>query len=237
MNLIAKKYIINSFRIFGLDVATFVPRPNPILYHNTDVLFDVGANAGQYALRARKLVGYRNKIVSFEPLPDAYAVLTKSAKKDKNWIVHERCAVGASAGEVEINIAKNSESSSLLPMLAAHSDAAPESIYVGKTTTKLITLDSVFKLYVQENQRVFLKIDTQGYEKQVLAGAKESLKHIHCVQLELSVVPLYDSQDLYEHFFEFFKTEGFELWSLHRVFDDQKTGRMLQFDAIFVRCQ
>src|SRR5688572_23878121 len=82
-----------------------------------------------------------------------------------------RAAVGAAPGQTEINIAGNSASSSLLPMLKSHSDAAPQSAIVGRTPTDVIPLDSVFDLYYREGRRVFLKIDTQGYERPVLEGA------------------------------------------------------------------
>jgi hypothetical protein len=55
------------------------------------------------------------------------------------------------------------------------------------------------------------------------------------VQLELSVVPLYESQLLYRDFFDFFQEAGFTLWSLAPGFADRRTSQLLQFDALFVR--
>jgi len=220
---------------FGVSVSiNKKSAPSPLLHHNIDVLFDVGANVGQYSANARK-EGFSKKIVSFEPLAAAYEALTANVVADECWIVHERCAVGASIGNAKINVSKNSYSSSLLPMLALHSDAAPESVYVGSESVKLITLDSVFTEYCKPSQRAFLKIDTQGSEGDVLAGANMSLEHIVGVQLEMSIAPLYESQFLYDHFFEFFKRQGFVLWSLEPGFFDQRTGQLLQFDGVFVR--
>jgi FkbM family methyltransferase len=234
-----KKLIKISFKLVGLNISKSQPKPkpkppSPLVYHQIDLLLDVGANVGQYSLVTRE-EGFQNKIVSFEPLSEAYKTLKENSKNDGNWIIHERCAVGSAIGETEINISKNSYSSSLLPMLVAHSNAAPDSIYVGKEVAKIITLDSIFNAYYKNNERVFLKIDTQGYETQVLDGAKDCLKYIKGVQLELSIVPLYESQNLYDYFFEFFKDNGFILWSLIPGFTDTKTSQMLQFDAIFVR--
>jgi FkbM family methyltransferase len=208
--------------------------PSPLVALGIDLVFDVGANVGQFARNARE-EGYRNTIVSFEPLSDAHGLLIQSAGGDERWIVHERCALGAAPGEANMNVAQNSFSSSLLPMLATHSDAAPESVYIGHDLTRVITLDSVFDHYGVGSDRVFLKIDTQGYEKQVLDGARASLPRIMAVQLELSVVPLYESQSLYRHFFAFFEEAGFTLWSLSPGFTDRRTGQLLQFDAVFVR--
>ena len=230
-----EKIIKKSFELVGLTISRYQPQSlSPLVYFEIDVVLDVGANVGQYALGTRK-AHFKKKIVSFEPLANAHRRLVERSKNDVNWVVHERCAVGSEIGETEINISKNSDSSSLLPMLATHSDAAPESRYIGKELVQLITLDSIYEIYCARNEQVFLKIDAQGYEKHVLDGAKECLKYIKGVQVELSVVPLYASQYTYEYFFQFFKTLDFTLWSLMPVFSDPKTGQMLQFDAVFIR--
>jgi FkbM family methyltransferase len=232
-----RKLVKDSFELFGLNLSTMkkdeLRTSSSFLYNQIDVLLDVGANMGQYGLSARQ-TGFENKIVSFEPLPEAHKTLVENSRNDVHWIVHERCAVGSTIGSTEINISKNSYSSSLLPMLAAHSNAAPDSIYISKETTKIITIDSVYNRYCKNNERVFLKIDTQGFEKHVLDGAKDSLGYIKGVQLELSIIPLYESQELYEYFFQFFKDHAFVLWSLIPGFTHPSTGRMLQFDAVFV---
>ena len=199
-----------------------------------DLILDVGANAGQYALKIRS-EGFRGKIVSFEPLPDAHATLLEKAKGDPLWIVHKRAAVGSRPGEAEINISQNSESSSILPMLNAHSTADPASSYIGKARTEVITLDSVFDSYRRSDEKTFLKIDTQGFEDRVLGGISANLKNVSGVQLELSIVPLYDGQRLYPYFFDFFEKSDFFLWSLTPGFFDSSTGQLLQFDAVFVR--
>jgi len=219
---------------FGIEIGRFQKSQNYLLHHKIDLVLDVGANIGQYGSRVRA-EGYRNRIVSFEPLSSAYDILKNFAKSDKSWFIHERCAVGSRLGETEINISKNSYSSSLLPMCSILSDAAPNTIYIGKDRTKIINLDSIFGDYHNVGERVFLKVDTQGYEKEVLDGAKDCLKHITGVQLELSVVPLYESQQLYDYFFQYMKEAGFYLWALVPGFSNEKSGQILQFDGIFFR--
>jgi FkbM family methyltransferase len=231
-----KKAIKRSLQQHGIRISRMqhADPPPPLLALGIDLVFDVGANVGQFARNARE-EGYRNTIVSFEPLSVAHGLLIQSAGGDERWIVHERCALGAAPGEANMNVAQNSFSSSLLPMLATHADAAPESVYIGQDLTRIITLDSVFDRYCGGGERVFLKIDTQGYEKQVLDGARASLARIVAVQLELSVVPLYESQLPYRHFLDFFQEAGFTLWSLLPGFTDRRTSQLLQFDALFVR--
>jgi FkbM family methyltransferase len=225
-----KLFVLNFLNLFKVTlIRTY---KSPINFFKINLLLDVGANIGQYAMHARK-GGYKEKIVSFEPLIDAHHILTKASKGDSLWVVHSRCAVGGENSIVDINIAQNSFSSSILPILPSHVLAAPKSKYIGKIETNLITLDSIFNEY-NDNNRIFLKIDTQGFEKDVLDGVLKNLKNIYVIQLELSAVILYENQKLYNYFFSFFNENNFSLWSLEPGFSDKETGRMLQFDAIFV---
>jgi FkbM family methyltransferase len=229
-----RRVLIRALNAAGLEVARIKPALSPLMHHRINVLFDVGANKGQYARDCRKL-GYQGQIISFEPLPEAYELLSASAKHDQRWTVHNRCAIGAEPGETEINISQNSQSSSILPILKAHVDAAASSRYVGTAKTNVITLDSVFDLYCKPDDKIFLKIDTQGFEAQVLKGAEKSLSKIAAVQLEMSIVPLYEGQKLYDYFIDYLRERGFFLWSLESGFFDKASGQHLQFDATFVR--
>ena len=229
------KLVKSVFKVLGMNISRIESTPpSAVVHHQIDLIFDIGANDGGYA-RLTRSEGYKGKIISFEPLPDAYQSLLEKSKKDENWIIHKRCVVGSEIGQAEINISENSYSSSLLPMLQAHTSAAPTSIYKGKAATDLITLDSVFEYYRQSNKKIFVKIDTQGYEAEVLKGLTKNIENIFGVQLELSVVPLYEKQELYQHFFCYFEENGFFLWSLIPGFSDPSTGQCLQFDAIFIR--
>jgi FkbM family methyltransferase len=140
-----------------------------------NVICDIGANEGQFAKEVRDN-GYRGKIISFEPLSSAREKLIKLANQDDNWSVYDQCAIGDYDGEIDINIAGNSVSSSVLPMLDAHAAAAVGSVYVATERTPLIRLDSVADQYLVSASRLFIKIDAQGFEWQVLDGAAETLK-------------------------------------------------------------
>lgn len=209
------------------DPGTFLQR------HHFDLLLDVGANIGQFTHGVRNS-GFDRRIISFEPLPQAHQQLMLAAQHDPGWSVYQRCALGNQLGETDLYIAGNSVSSSLLPMLETHRQAAPRSAFVGQTRTPVITLDSIFDQICKPSDRVFLKIDTQGYERQVLEGAQQSLPRIRGVQLELSTVPLYQSQELYDFFFRWFSERGFSLWAITPGFY-HPDGRLLQFDGIFMR--
>jgi FkbM family methyltransferase len=198
-----------------------------------DLVFDVGANTGQFAQQIRA-AGFLGRIVSFEPLSDAHQKLRQTSSRDALWSVHERCALGDSDGSTVIHIAGNSVSSSLMTMSRTHAEAAPGSAYVGQETVPVWRLDSVARPYLASASRPFLKIDTQGFEWQVLAGARDTLPELEGVLCELSLVELYEGQHLWREMIDRFEGAGFTLWGLQPAFMDRH-GRNLQVDAIFFR--
>jgi FkbM family methyltransferase len=203
-------------------------------FHKIDAILDVGANDGGYGELLRR-GGYRGTILSFEPLASAHAKLLEASSGDAKWEVMPRMAIGRSIGEIEINIAGNSTSSSILPMKSTHEMAAPQSCYVGTEMVPLNRLDDIVHPFVEKSNKLLLKIDTQGYEMPVLEGAPALLKRVCGIQIEMSLVPLYEGQELYKKTIEWLETDGFELWSVMPGFVDQTSGRMLQMDGIFFR--
>jgi FkbM family methyltransferase len=204
-----------------------------IRHFQIDTIFDVGANDGGYALEVRDS-GFDGKIISFEPLVDAYIDLQEISKKDINWVVLN-LALGDFDGESEINVAGNSKSSSLLEMMELHEVHAPSSVFIGKQPINIVRLDSLFKQYTKSISNVLLKIDTQGFEKNVLIGALESLDRIMMIQIEMSIVPLYkNSFDLIETI-NFLYERGFCLVSVETGFNDEVSGRTFQLDGLFVK--
>lgn len=199
-----------------------------------DLVLDVGANVGQFGAEIRSM-GFGGRIVSFEPLSAAHARLAHAARNDPLWSVHPRCAIGDYDGTVEINIAGNSVSSSILPMTEAHSSAAAGSQYVGREAAPMFRLDSVAAPYLQAHAGAFLKIDTQGFESQVLAGAAATLPRLKGILCELSLVPLYEGQQLWMEVMNRLRSQGFTLWNLQPGFADPRDGRTLQVDATFFR--
>jgi FkbM family methyltransferase len=234
-NLIKDMLKHTGYKISKINPPNPSGTTSPLNHRNINLLLDVGANTGQYALRSRA-DGYSKTIVSFEPLPDAYEKLLTNSSGDPSWIIHERCAIGRTNADTEINVSRNSQSSSILQMLEQHASAAPDSIYIGKEKTRIISIDSIFDYYsANKLDRVFLKVDTQGFEDEVLAGASNSIKRISGIELELSLVPLYEGQYLYRYFLDMLEGEGFYLWAITPGFSDPTTGQQLQIDAIFFR--
>lgn len=234
----ALRKIINSaghatYRIHSISNPTYQLFQS-LKHFNVDLVLDVGANKGQFSSQLRS-IGFDGKIVSFEPLSEAHKLLSETSSSDNKWIAHPRCAIGDHDGEIEINIAGNSVSSSILPMLNSHSNAAPGSSYINHEKTPIFKLDTVAPSYFKEAKNPFIKIDTQGFEWQVLDGAEIILPQVRGILCELSLVDLYQGQHLWLEMIQRLEKLGFTLWSLQQGFTDQQTGRSLQMDAIFFR--
>ena len=203
-------------------------------HFDVDLVVDVGANAGQYA-RELFTAGFAGEIVSIDPLPDAHAALVAAARRQPRWQVLERMAAGDCKAEVQLQVAGNSLSSSVLPMLERHVQAAPGSAPVGMITVQQHTLDEVVLERVRRSRCALLKIDTQGYEHPVLLGATRCLELVRLVQLELSLQPLYAGQKLWLELVQHMQQRGFSLWSVQPEFCDPQTGQLLQVNGLFLR--
>ncbi len=197
-----------------------------------DLILDVGANVGQF-VRGLRQAGYKERVVSFEPQASAHAQLKALAAYDSKWTIADCTALGAESGVITMHTSRNSVSSSILPMLTSHREAAPESDYVGTETVQIKRLDDIFS--VTPEDRVMLKIDVQGYEKPVLDGASRILASCRALVLEMSSIPLYEGQILARQLWELLDTAGFDIWSLEPGFRNPRSGRMLQMDGLFVR--
>ncbi len=202
-------------------------------YYNISKVLDVGANSGQYATELFK-IGYSGKIVSFEPVKSVYKKLNEISKNNKKWTTYN-FGLGNKEEEMLINISENTYSSSLLDIMPSHVEGAPESKYINKETVQIKTLDSVFNDVVKKDDVVLLKMDVQGFEKNVLEGAINSLKNIKGIQLEMSIEELYKGEMLFDEMIAFLKQYNFSLHSLENGYFNKKTGKLLQVDGVFFR--
>ncbi|WP_460193322.1 FkbM family methyltransferase [Thermosynechococcus sp. FA-CM-4201] len=237
----AKTLIKNLIRSTGFDIIRYRSDTHPVAqlaklieFYQIDNIIDVGANTGQFVSILRDQTKYSGKINSFEPLSSAFKVLEMRSRSDQFWSVYNY-ALGDFIGEAEINISENSYSSSLLTMMQTHLDVAPNSKYISKETITIKTLDSIFSTIASSQDRIFMKIDTQGFESKVLKGAENSLKKILLIQLEMSLVSLYESEILFEDMLELMKSYGYRLIGLVPGLADLNTGHLLQVDGIFSR--
>ena len=203
--------------------------------HRVDLVLDIGANTGQSARELRR-AGYRGDIISFEPLSSAHQQLVQNARNDPRWTVAPRLALGSHNGQIEIHVSHNSYSSSILPMLPAHLAGAPDSKYIGVEMTPLRTLDSLIgNVIPADRSRIFCKLDAQGYEANILAGAETLLTRAVGVQMEMSLAPLYEGQPSFRELMDRMESSRFEAHGFIPGFVDPQSGRMLQIDGVFFR--
>lgn len=206
-----------------------------LITNRIKVVLDVGANEGFYAKDLRKM-GYKNRIVSFEPLLDSYNILQQYAVKSKwqHQVIHT--ALGEYDGKSVINVSQNSVSSSILDATNKLGEVAPQAKYYRKEEINICKLDSIFQKYCNpEVDVILLKIDAQGYEKKIFEGAVNSLIHIKAIQIEVSLVELYSGEWLLDDLLGFMKQAGYVLYMVWPGFSDPDTGRQLQIDCIFLK--
>jgi len=235
-----KKTFRGIFRFLGFDIISFDPRFSQearkmVLLQRYIVshLLDIGANEGQFARYIRNM-GFSGSIYSFEPVRSSFMLLEKASQNDSKWTV-----VNVGFGEVSatktINVSRNSVSSSLLRTLSSHTDVHPESAIDYREDVMISTVDEFILETGFNCRRTMMKIDTQGFEMEVLKGSLNSLQDFAIVLLELSVVRLYEGQTLMSEIIDFMYRHGFQLAILEPCDCDFRTLTILQFDGWFVR--
>jgi FkbM family methyltransferase len=197
-------------------------------------VLDVGANVGQYGSMLREW-GYPGRIVSFEPQAEAHGALERRAAPDPAWQIAPRMALGQRAGAIAIEVSAESDMSSILPQSALLRQISPSSAVVGRETVPLCRLDEVAASYLCPDDRAFLKIDVQGYEAEVLSGAGGLLERLAGVQLEMSLVPLYQGERDFRGLLDDLAALGFEPWLFLPGYFERKLARQLQLDGVFMR--
>jgi len=202
--------------------------------HGVTLVFDVGANCGQYGAMLRE-AGYRGRIVSFEPQAEAHRRLVRATQHDHHWIAGERVALGARRESVTMHIAGNGVSSSILCIDDCLANAAPQAVSVQSEAITVVPLDEIAPKYIQDDDRVFLKIDTEGFEASVLDGASRTLDRALGVQVEMALAPLFVGQARFEELYARLAHRRFVPWAILPGFTDMRSGRMFQCDGVFFR--
>lgn len=228
-------------RRLGVELRRYTPEASDqarlaalLRSNRVDLVLDVGANTGQYA-RSLRALGYRGRIVSFEPLARAHSALARAAARDPDWEVAPRMALGAGRGELVLNVSENLVSSSPRPVAAITLEAAPAAREIGRESVPVERLDAAAGAYLKDGARTLLKLDVQGYEDAVLDGAGRLLDRLAGIQLELSLVALYEGQPLAWSLHQRLAGLGFEAFAFLPGFTDPRSGRMLQMDGVYFR--
>ena len=233
------RHINRLFSSLGLSVRRRHSFREPALHlarkceeFGISTILDIGANVGQFGRRVRD-AGYRGQLVSFEPLDMAHSSLTSAAGGDRSWTVMPPMALGSTAGKAKINVSSNLSSSSLLAVDQRSIDAFPRSAFVRTEDIDIRRLDTVTSPLW--SQPYALKIDTQGFEIEVLSGAENILPQVKLVLIEMSLCPLYEGAPLLAEVYSWLEQRGFRCIGLTEGFVDLDRQEMLQVDGLFTR--
>jgi FkbM family methyltransferase len=158
------------------------------------IILDVGANIGQFGKSMRDL-GYAGIIISFEPVTAAFSKLKTAARLDPNWKILN-FALGVANETRKINVMKSSVFSSFnKPSSSETSQFTQENSVMETENVQVRRLDEVIgDLGLRGKlKNCFLKSDTQGFDRNVLNGLGSYLNEVCLLQLEMSVVPIYEN--------------------------------------------
>jgi FkbM family methyltransferase len=196
-----------------------------------NLIVDAGANVGQFAEKIRGL-GYLGRIVSLEPIADLFLKLTAKAKDPRFWEAHN-LALGERDGEAEFNVCVIPEVSSFLTATGAATTG--EWTATTRQTVRVRALDSLLPELKRADDRIYLKLDIQGYERYALAGAEQALEEVLALELEASSIPLYEGEWLLPEMIHHLSHKGFRVFSIDPVLVDHVSGEVLQFEVLFAR--
>lgn len=210
-----KKFLINR----GVVIANVQDRETPLVLIlgdlfkriGIDMVFDVGANKGQYARLIRSRVGFHGPIVSFEPIPTLANDLMKSAANDPAWHVRQ-AALSSSNGSAEFHVMNSSDFSSLSMPSEKDTSAFHEMNSIKENIiVKTQTIESIFDdlKHKFSFQNPFLKLDTQGFDMEVIKGAGRKISSFPLIQIELSIKKLYEHSVDFADALEILKNIGF----------------------------
>lgn len=209
-------------------------------HYRINKVLDIGANGGQFA---ESLIdfGYKGEIISFEPVKSIYAELTSRAAKHKQWTVADRCAVGNMNGTIKINVSEETMFSSIKSIKREYTSDHEKARVTKQEDVNIFTIDSFIGKYFNEHDRVLLKIDTQGFEKEVIEGATKTLQMAVGAKLE---IPLTKNGSVYEgvewdlkDYMIMFDKLQMQCVSIQPISANRVTGIVYEVDGVFFKNQ
>lgn len=220
------KYLKRLLRRFGYDVVTYRPFLELLEPWGIKTVLDVGANEGQFAMELRS-AGYTGNIFSFEPTKKAFECLRKNSRLDDRWQA-VNVGLGRTNERLTIAVAEDSQLTSILTPVRTH-------MFAGEETIQLQRLEDWLAGASIDLSNTCLKLDVQGYEREVLAGAEDLLPMFGAIIVELAVSQSYEGQPYAEEIMAQLRSNGFDLWTTRRGTWTPHGLREIEFDGLFKR--
>ncbi|RJF70554.1 FkbM family methyltransferase [Rhodopseudomonas palustris] len=224
------RHLQRALRGFGIEVR----RPRPDLFdfirdRRIELIYDVGANAGQFGAWTRER-GYHGKLISFEPIRLVFQELEQKTRRDGKWKAFN-FGLGDTAGQLDIHVSKDSRFSSFLDLDDAAVQFDQNSTAVSQERVEVKKLDDVAD---DGEPNYLIKIDTQGFEKAVLEGGRRTLSRSKGVLLELPVVQFYRGNWTLPEALTYMASLGFIPAQIAPVnFDHEDGMSMVEVDCLF----
>jgi FkbM family methyltransferase len=238
-----KRLLHTVINAIGYEVISVQHLHNELMQHllhvfernKIDCIIDVGANAGQYGMSLRK-AGYDGYIMSFEPVRAAYKKLEEKAKRDRKWLCY-MAALGDEKGLKRINVYKSTVFSSFLQANAYSKEIWRSLDDVGVEEVNVIRLDDILSELIRRSRcsRLFLKMDTQGYDDHVFRGALQSLNSIRGLQSEVAFIPVYEGMTLAYDVLSQFHKHGFYISGMYPVNRENSSLAVIEYDCVLVK--
>jgi FkbM family methyltransferase len=227
-----KRLIQRGLKRWGLEIRRTAFNRNLMDFiddRGIDMVLDVGANVGQFGAELRSK-GYCGRIKSFEPIAAVYRTLANNTASDAKWETYNY-ALGTNAGPAEIHVAESTVFSSIRSSTQAATQFAATAALASTETIEVRRLDDVCHAM---SGNVLLKIDTQGFEQQVLEGGRSVLPMMKGVLMELPIVHLYEETWRFHEAVAFMDDAGFVPAQVRPVnFHSTDTVSLVEVDCLF----
>ncbi|MEO5573840.1 MAG: FkbM family methyltransferase, partial [Gammaproteobacteria bacterium] len=180
---------------------------------------------------------YHEEILSFEPVTSVFEKLVAAASSDPNWHVY-KLALGSQEATQTINVSDATVFSSLLRTndycMERFGGCAQGN---GEEIVSVRRLDELLNKIIPNiaSKRIFLKMDTQGYDMEVFKGLGEKLKHVIMLQSEVSLIPIYEGMPHWTDCISIYEKAGFGVVGMFPVTRD--SGRIIEYDCLLVRVE
>ena len=199
-----------------------------------DCVLDVGANVGQYGQFLRD-IGFSGHIVSFEPVKAVFDLLQKKADADPKWTCYN-LALSDESHSKDINVYAGTQFCSFLDTSEYAKKMWADVAIATKEAVKLVRLDDIFSELKNklECRNFYLKLDTQGFDLKVFHGARESLKHIHAMQSELSLISVYEGMQRSFAGIEQYCEAGFFISGMYPI-NVEHSLAVIEYDCVLVK--